>query len=102
MLCSVPPPFAIYGDELLININNSKQGCHIGCMSANAFGYTDDIVILSPSCKAFKFLIAICEEYASEYRIQSNPDKYTLLIFSDSDFYHNNVNIIISGCKIKI
>ena len=70
-------------------------------MSANAFGYADDIVILSPSCKALKFLIAICEKYASEYKIQFNPDKCTLLIFSDSDFYHNNVNIIISGCKIK-
>ena len=95
------PFFALYVDDLLINLNNSKQGCHIGYMSANAFGYADDIVILSPSCKALKFLIAICEKYASEYKIQFNPDKCTLLIFSDSDFYHNNVNIIISGCKIK-
>ena len=95
------PLFALYVDDLLIKLNNSKQGCHIGYMSANAFGYADDIVILSPTCKALKFLIAICEEYASEHKIQFNPDKCTLLIFSDSDFYHNNVNIVISGCKIK-
>ena len=82
-------------------LNNSKQGCHIGHMSANAFGFADDIFILSSTCKALTSLITICEEYASEYKIQFNPDKCTLLIFSDSDFYHNNVSIIVSGCKIK-
>ena len=70
-------------------------------MSANAFSYADDILILSPLCKALKFVIAICEKYASEYKIQFNPDKCTLFIFSDSNFYHNNVNIMISGCIIK-
>ena len=95
------PLFVLYIDDLLIKLNNSKQGCHIGNMSANAFGYADDIVILSPTCKALKSLILICEKYAEEYKIQFNPDKCTLLIFSDSDFYHNNVNIIIAGCKIK-
>ena len=95
------PLFALYVDDLLIKLNNSKKGCHIGHMSANAFGYADDIVILSPTCRALKFLIKICEDYAREHKIQFNPDKCTLLIFSESDFYHNNVNIIISGCKIK-
>ena len=63
------PLFALYVVDLLIKLNNSKQGCHIEYMSANTFGYVDDIVILSPSCKALKFMIAICDEYASEYKI---------------------------------
>ena len=58
-------------------------------MSANAFGYADDIVILSPTCKGLKLMIKICEDYADEYKILFNPDKCTLLIFYDSDFYHN-------------
>ena len=70
-------------------------------MSANAFGYADDIIILSPTCKALKLMIKICEDYAEDYKILFNPDKCTLLIFSDSDHYHNNVNITISGCRIK-
>merc|ERR1711888_124261 len=64
------PLFALYVDDLLIKLNNSKQGCHIGYMSVNAFGYADDIVFLSPSCKALRFLIAICEKYANECKIQ--------------------------------
>ena len=72
------PLFALYVDDLLIKLNNSKQGCHIGHMSANAFGYADDIVILSPTCKALTSLITICEEYASEFEIQFNPENVTL------------------------
>ena len=75
------PLFVLYIDDLLIKLNNSKQGCHIGNMSANAFGYADDIVILSPTCKALKSLILICELYAKEYKIMFKPDKCTLLIF---------------------
>ena len=95
------PLFALYVDDLLNKLNNCKVGCHIGSMSANAFGYADDIIILSPTCKALKLMIKICEDYAEDYKILFNPDKCTLLIFSDSDHYHNNVNITISGCRIK-
>ena len=98
------PLFAIYIDDLLYQLNSSKQGCHIGHLSANAFGYADDIVILSPTCKALWVLINICEVYANDHFIKFNPDKCTLLIFcdfSESDFYYENVNISIAGCRIK-
>ena len=98
------PLFAIYIDDLLYQLNSSKQGCHIGNLSANAFGYADDIVILSPTCKALRVLINICEVYANDHFIKFNPDKCTLLIFcdfSESDFYYENVNISIAGCRIK-
>ena len=70
-------------------------------MCANAFGYADDIVILSPSCKALRFLIQICEKYAYEHMIKFNPDKCTLLIFADPNFSINDISISVSGCKIK-
>ena len=73
--------------RLLVKLNNNKNGCYIGNVCANAFGYADDIVILSPTCKALRALIAICEKYANEHKILFNPDKCTLLIFSDIDFF---------------
>ena len=102
--CLVHLFFAIYIDDLLHKLNSSKQGCHIGHLSASAFGYADDIIILSPTCKALRVLINICEVYANEHYIKFNPDKCTLLIFcdlSESDFYYENVNISIAGCTIK-
>ncbi len=46
------PLFALYIDPLLKKLNSSKQGCYIGHLAANAFGYDDDIVLLTPSCEA--------------------------------------------------
>ena len=95
------PLFALYIDDLLNQLNTSKKGCHIGQICANAFGYADDIVILSPTCKALRLLIEICEKYANEHMIKFNPDKCTLLIFSDPNFCIKDINISISGSKIK-
>ena len=95
------PLFTLYIDDLLYQLNISKKGCHIGQMGANVFGYADDIVILSPSCTALKSLIDICEKYAKEHMIKFNPDKCTLLIFSDPNFNTNDISISISGSKIK-
>ena len=98
------PLFALYIDDLLHKLNKSRQGCHVGHLSANAFGYADDIIILSPTCEALRALIKICEEYANNHYIKFNPDKCTLLIFcdvSESYFYYKNVSISISGCLMK-
>ena len=95
------PLFTLYIDDLLYQLNISKKGCHIGQMGANVFGYADDIVILSPSYTALKSLIDICEKYAKEHMIKFNPDKCTLLIFSDPNFNTNDISISISGSKIK-
>ncbi|KAI3385219.1 hypothetical protein SNEBB_001120, partial [Seison nebaliae] len=49
-----PMLFAAYLDPLLNNIHNSKQGCHMGNICANAFAYADDIVVLSPTCSGLR------------------------------------------------
>ena len=95
------PLFALYIDDLLQKLNTSKQGCHIGNLCANAFGYADDIIILSPSCTALRCLIEICEKYAKDHMIKFNPDKCTLLVFSDLNFSERDISISISGCEIK-
>ena len=95
------PLFAVYIDPLLTKLKNTKEGCYIGNISANAFAYADDIVLLSPSCTALRNLIDICEIYAEEYEIKFNPDKCTLLIFSRIKNIADDVNITLCGSKIK-
>ena len=46
-------------------------------------------------------MINVCESFASEYKLRFNPEKCTLLIFSDSEFFFNNVDISLCGSKIK-
>ena len=94
--------FAMYIDPLLNRIKNSQQGCYIGHLAANAFAYADDIVLLSPSCKALKNLILICEEFALEYKLNFNPQKCKMLIFSKIKTNPNDINIEIGGHKIEV
>ena len=48
-----------------------------------------------------KIFITICEQFSYDYKLQFNPDKCTLLIFSDSDFYFKNVCIRLCGRILK-
>ena len=95
------PMFAVYIDPLIIRLKKSKRGCHIGNICANAFAYADDLVLLSPSCTALKILITICEIFSNEFMLQFNPDKCTLLIFSNMDYNFENINITMCGQRIK-
>ena len=83
-------------------LNKAKQGCYIGDICANAFAYADDIVILSPSCSALRYLISICEIFAKDFEMIFNPDKCTLLIFTNSEYIKNNTNIMLCGKSVKI
>ena len=96
------PLFALYIDPLLKKLNSSKQGCHIGHLAANAFGYADDIVLLTPSCEALKNLIKICENFAVEYKLNFNPKKCKILVYSTLKLDTGNMNIKIGGHKIEI
>ena len=86
---------------MLKRLKNTKQGCHIGNLCANAFAYADDIVLLTPTCISLKILINVCELFADEYMLIFNPDKCKLLIFSTSEFNIQNVNISICNNKIE-
>ena len=44
----------------------------------------------------------ICESFAKEYEVIFNPDKCTLLLFTDSEFRRNNANIMLCGKQVKI
>ena len=90
------PLFAVYINPLVNSLQLSKQGCYIGNICTNSFAYADDIVLLAPSCTALRSLIKICEEFAESYKLKFNPDKCTLMIFTDknADFYHENCKIL--------
>ena len=96
------PLFALYIDPLLNKLNNSQQGCYIGHLAANAFGYADDIVLLSPSCKALENLILICEQFALEYKLNFNPQKCKLLVYSIMNIDSENIDIKIGGHRIEV
>ncbi len=51
-------------DGLLTELANSGYGCYMGGSFAEAFGYTDDLKLLTPSVYALHQIAHICENYA--------------------------------------
>ena len=70
-----PILFCLYIDELLIRINDSGLGCHIGHLSYAGLGYADDVTTLAPSMNASQKLMKICEDFGVEYNVIWNCGK---------------------------
>ena len=56
-------------DSFLQKLKDSGLGCHVGRTCAGAFGYADDLALVSPSLSGLRQTIQICEQYAMEYSI---------------------------------
>ena len=76
-----PILFILYMDVLLGRLKKSGTGCHIGSTFCGAFGYADDVVLLSPSLSGVKTLLEICAEYSEDYDVKFNPEKSKLMLF---------------------
>ena len=70
-----PILFCIYMDELLLRINNSGLGCHIGHIAYSGLGYADDVTVLAPTLEALQAILYICEQFAREYNVMWNCGK---------------------------
>ena len=73
-------PFTVNIDGLLQQLQTSGVGCHIG--GAFTGGYDDAIVLFSPSVKALRYMICICEKFTEDYNIISNPARSKLLYYN--------------------
>ena len=95
-----PILFCLYIDELLIRINDSGLGCHIGHVSYAGLGYADDVTTLAPSISASQGIMKICEDFGFEYNVIWNCGKtYCLRIGSNGQA--PNRNILLNGNILK-
>ncbi len=67
-----PTLFCIYFDELLRRLRETDVGCRVGHMSYAAFGYADDLLLLSPSIHGLEMLVETSESFAREYGVTFN------------------------------
>ena len=76
-----PILFTIYIDNLFTDLNNKGLGCHVGNICAGAFGYADDIILLSPSVHSLNSMYKVCKEFGLKYDIIFNPQKSKVMVF---------------------
>ena len=76
------PIFCIYMDSLIKRLKDSNIDCEIGNNYVGVFGYADDLTLINPTLTELKSMLAICENYANEYKILFNASKSQLLHFT--------------------
>ena len=67
-----PLLFAIYTDSLLIRLEKSGVGCHMGGHFTGSLAYSDYITLLFPSMSGLRTLSKVCGEYATEFDVTFN------------------------------
>ena len=84
-----PTLFNIYMNDLQLELNGCRVGCHIGNLSFNNIAYADDMVLPSPSAKGLNCLLGVCESYAKKHDVVYNTTKSKVMLFPCKTF---NVN----------
>ncbi len=70
-----PILFCVYITGLLNELANNGLGCCMGGMFAGAFGYADDLKLLTPSIWALHQMAHMCERYAQKFDVIFNSKK---------------------------
>jgi len=71
--------FAIYIDDIIEIIQQSRIGCRIGIISVGIFLYADDIILLAPSVSALQQMLTLCENYLAYLDMALNAKKSVCL-----------------------
>ena len=89
-------------DDLSQELRDAGVGCNIGNHFINHLCYADDMVLLSPSLKGLKKLVATCEQYASEHDIVYNTRKTVCMLFKPSRLnFDINPTLKMCGEELK-
>lgn len=70
-----PILFAIYVDDLMIKLQNSKVGCFIKYLCCNSFMYADDLVLISITIQDLQSLINTSVKELSSIGLSINTSK---------------------------
>ena len=84
-----PILFAIYYDELIARLSNSRYGCRLSGKFVGALAYADDITLISPSLYGLQQMVNICTDFGAEYHVTFNDKKTVGIAFGTS----------AAGCK---
>ena len=68
-----------------MSLKKNDIGCHVGSHFCGAFGYEDDIMLLSPSVSILQNMLDCCSEFASTYNDKFNPSKSKCITFSQKE-----------------
>ena len=69
-----PALFAVYLDDLLLELRSYRLGCHMAGLWIGAVGFADDLLLMAPSRSAMAKMLHICEQYALKLNLFFSTD----------------------------
>ena len=68
-----PALFALYVDELLVELRTLGIGCHVAGVFMGAFGFCDDLLLLAPTRDGMQIMLD-SQRFALKYNLQFSTD----------------------------
>ena len=98
-----PSLFCVYLDNLLSHLREAGIGCHIGGEFLGAYGYADDVTLLSPTRQGLQSMLKICEEFSQGHSMLFSTDpvpsksKTKCMLFSRHKSADQVLNLQLNG-----
>ena len=73
--------FAVYSDDLFLELNNIKSGCHMVEILLNYLMFADDLYVFWPSVRRLQSILDVCQAYAEPHEITLNCSKTVCMTF---------------------
>ncbi len=70
----------------------------MGTEFVGAFGYADDVVLLSPTVYGMREMLRICSEFGNEYNVMFNSSKSKCISMTN----YNDQRRLLSACDPKL
>ena len=69
-----PALFALYVDELLVELRRLGIGCHVAGVYMGAVGFCDDLLLMSPTREGMQVMLDTCQRFAAKYNLKFSTD----------------------------
>ena len=103
-----PLLFAVYIDELLLQLQASEFGSYIGHYFVGALAYADDVTLLGPTLTSIKLMLNVVKTFGARYDVMFNASKTKLTKFGNRndiskefvEFNDNCIRCESSACHL--
>jgi len=93
--------FALYLDELSIQLGLARVGCTVGNMVVNHLMFADDICVFSPSISGLQCLL-IFGDYTAEHEITFNCNKTIGVLFCPKKYKQPSPsNVFLNSVRVQ-
>ena len=69
-----PALFALYADELLVELRALGIGCKVAGIYMGSVGFCDDLLLLAPTRDGMQVMIDTCERFANKFNLKFSTD----------------------------